>query len=273
MAAQPRGRRRRPEFSQHFLRKGALAARLVETSSVSLQDLVIEIGPGAGALTRHLADRCRELIAVELDPDLCRELRACFAGIEGLRIVHGDFLCHRLPRTPYKVFGNLPYASTTEIVRRLDAAPTPPIDAYLVVQREAALRFAGAPYARETRLSLLLKPWWQVEILHWMRRTDFEPPPAVDSVQLWLARRVRPLITSGEARSYRDFVSAAFRGRGWTVRDRLRHALTPPQLARLGRELRFNPGAASQTLRFDQWLAVFRFVASSRGRGQSGSCR
>ena len=63
-----------------------------------------------------------------------------------------------------------------------------------MIQREAAERFAGSPCSRETLSSLLLKPWWQIEIVRRFCRTDFDPPPSVDAVALWLARRTRLLV-------------------------------------------------------------------------------
>jgi 23S rRNA (adenine-N6)-dimethyltransferase len=104
-------------------------------------------------------------------------------------VVAADFLRYDLPRTPYKVFGNMPFAVTSAIVQRLTEADPPPIDAQMVMQREAAGKLAGSSWAPESLRSLTLKPRWHVEIVERFRRTDFEPPPAVDTVPLTLARR------------------------------------------------------------------------------------
>ena len=131
---------------------------------------------------------------MEFDEALVEALRTRFPGDNRITIVRSDFLRFRLPDVPYKVLGNIPFNRTAAIVRRLVQADPPPRDAYLVVQREAAERFAGGPFSRETLSSLLLKPWWQIEIARRFRRTDFDPPPGVDAVALWLARRTRPLV-------------------------------------------------------------------------------
>ena len=261
MSAHARRTQRRADLSQHFLRRGALAASLVEASSICARDLVVEVGAGRGALTRELAARCGRLLAVEIDADLCGELRRAFAGTDRVEIVEADFLQLPLPRGAYKVFGSIPYARTAEIVGRLDRAPMPPHDAYLVVQLEAARRFAGAPWSAETRLSLLLKPSWHIEIARPLRRADFDPPPAVDSALIWFARRPRALVDARELPRYRQFVTAAFGRGGSSVRDGLRALLTPTQIGRLARELRFDPRGPASALRFDQWLSLFRFVA------------
>src|SRR5690606_3828844 len=103
-----------------------------------------------------------------------------------VEVVNGDFLAFDLPRDA-RIVANLPFGITAEAVRHICQSPAR--DAHLIVQREAAERFAGAPWGAETLPSLELKPWWHAEILRPLRRTDFDPPPAVDSAYLWLARR------------------------------------------------------------------------------------
>lgn len=250
----------RPELSQHFLRKGALAASLVQHTSISTQDLVLEIGPGRGALTRELAARCRHLIAVEVDADLIGALSVEFGARRNVHLIHGDFLQIALPTSAFKVFANLPFSRTTDIIHRLVDASVPPDDVYLIIQREAAERFAGYPYGAESLQSLHLKPWWHVEILRRLRRTDFDPPPLVDSVLLWLARRPRPLVDHLEGTLYRSFVATAFGRTGGTMKQCIRQFLTDRQITRLASDLRFNPAASPSSLSFDQWLGIFRYV-------------
>ena len=264
MSGQRSRARRRAELSQHLLRGRPLAASLVDHSTVSRDDLVVEIGPGRGALTRALAERCRRLVAVEIDERLLADLRTGFRNAPHVEMVHGDFLRFGLPEGPYKVFGSIPYSRTAEIVRRLVDAPGPPEDAYLIVQREAAEWFAGVPYAPETLSSLLLKPWWQVEIVRRLRRTDFDPPPSVESVVLWLGRRSRPLVSDSQGDAYRRFVSDSFGRRGNTVRRCLGNVFTGRQIERLAIDLRFRWSDPPSSLTFDQWLGLFRFLELRR---------
>ena len=110
---------------------------------------------------------------MEFDGALAEALRTRFPSDGRVTIVRSDFLRFRLPDVPYKVLGNIPFNRTAAIVRRLVQADPPPQDAWLVVQREAAERFAGGPSARETLSSLLLKPWWQIEIARRCLRAEF----------------------------------------------------------------------------------------------------
>ena len=255
---------RRADLSQHFLRSKALAASLIAQAPVTRNDLVVEIGPGRGILTRELARRCRKVVAVEVDGALSEALRTRFLSDSRVTIVRSDFLRFRLPDVSYKILGNIPFNRTADIVRRLVQADSPPQDAWLVIQREAADRFAGGPCSRETLSSLLLKPWWQIEIVRRFRRTDFDPPPGVDVVALWLAHRARPLVDRFQAADYRRFIRSCFGRDGRSIRRCLRSEFTRTQIQRLGRDLRFDPSGPPRGLTFDQWLAMFRFRRLTR---------
>ena len=261
MSARHRRTPRRPWLSQHFLRSGALAGRLVAQARVSKQDLVLEIGAGRGALTVPLARSCGKLLAVELDPRHCELLRERFRRDRHVSVIEADFLHFELPTSPYKVVGNIPFSRTAEVVRRLVDGSSPLSDAYLVTQREAADRFAGSPHPPESLVSLLLKPDWQVEIVRQLRRTDFDPPPAVHTVLLWLARRARPLVHSAEREVYRHFIRSCFGQGGNTIRQCLRSYFTHLEIQRLSTDLRFLEAEAPSGLTFDQWLGLFRFHA------------
>jgi 23S rRNA (adenine-N6)-dimethyltransferase len=140
-------------------------------------------------------------------------------------------------------------------------AERPPGEAFLILQSEAAGRFAGRPAGVETRQSLLLKPRWHVEVVRRLARTDFDPPPSVDSVVMWMARRGTPLIPRSEERLYRRLVNEAFGGAGTDVAAGLQKFLSRSQITRLARDLGFRITDKPSSLTFDQWLGVFRFYA------------
>src|SRR5439155_23268067 len=101
-----------------------------------------------GALTRELARRAGQVIAVEIDPDLAASLSEDGRAARNIEVVAADFLTYSLPREDHVVVGNIPYGQTAAIVRKLDTAR--PRAAWIIVQREAAERFAGHPYGVET---------------------------------------------------------------------------------------------------------------------------
>ena len=120
----------------------------------------MEVGSGRGALTRPLARIAGRLVAIEIDAILADKLSGELDG--SVEIINADFLSVALPSGPYKVIGNIPFSITTDIIRKLIDAPEPPVDAWLIVQREAAHRLCGSPYSSETLWSLRLKPCWHV---------------------------------------------------------------------------------------------------------------
>jgi len=224
---------------------------------------VIEIGAGSGVLTAALAEVARAVRAIEIDPWHASKLRPRFEASDRVEVVEADFFATPLPRERYSVFSNVPFSRTADVVRHLTEARLQPEDIYLVVQAEAAARFVGRPYRNETVQSLKLGPWWHAEIVHWFNRTDFEPPPAVDCVLLWLARRPRPLVRDADRSRYLRFVSGSFGSDA--VSRGLRGRFTPRQLALLGRRLGFGRRARPPSLSFEQWLTLFRQQGDRNG--------
>ena len=254
-------RSRRADLSQHFLRE-ASARRLVQATSISKADLVIEIGAGRGALTKPLIKRAGKVVAVEYDEFLADKLKRTYG--KTAKVVAADFLKFQLPSTDYSVIGNVPYARTTEIIRKLVNEANPPRDTWLVVQREVANRLCGRPFAKESHWSLRVKPFWHLEILDRVNRTEFDPPPSVDSVFLHMSNRDRALILERDRADYFDMLEQAFRDNA-AVKQALRQRLSKLQVRRLAYDLRFDVDSFASDLMFEQWLGIFRF-ARTRGR-------
>lgn len=246
-------------YAQHFLQDSCLVASLVKQSSISRQDTVYEIGPGRGIITEQLAWHARQVVAIEKDPRLAITLRKRFACMPGVTIHAGDFLDYPLPRQPYKVFANIPFNITSAIVNKLTTAALPPEEASLIMQKEAAEMFLGQP--RESLRTILLKPWFEVEMVHTFKRRDFLPAPRVDVVMLRLRKRGPPLIKSGERQRFRDFVVHLFTT--WQPRQpaTLCGVFTRQQLNAVERELSIDVRASPAALSPQEWLKLFEYFA------------
>ncbi|MCL1951482.1 MAG: rRNA adenine N(6)-methyltransferase family protein [Oscillospiraceae bacterium] len=201
--------------SQNFLTSGQVIRRIAGLAALDKQDHVIEIGPGKGHITGALLARCGQVTAVELDPELHAYLRTKFAGAPNLRLVRGDFLALPLPKGPYKVFANIPFSRTTDIVRKLMLGPRPPEEIWLVMEKGAAKRFLGLP--RESLASLSLKPWFEGEVRYHFRREDFHPMPAADAVLLHLKRRPAADLTPAQRGAWLRFTAARLPATGDTL--------------------------------------------------------
>lgn len=244
-------------LSQNFLKSRRLVERLIQQSSLGAQDLVVEIGPGKGIITEQLAERCRQVIAVEKDPQLARHLRGKLVSHPNVRLHEDDFLDWQLPDRPYKVFASVPFNITTPVVTRLTTALRPPDDTYLILQREAAAKFAGE--RRESLYSVLLKPWFEPSIFHNFKRTDFTPPPRVDVVMLRLRKRGPPLVREMEAQSFRDFVVYAFTAPKPCLAVTLGGMFTQRQWDELVARLSLKAGATPTEVGFRQWLGLYKY--------------
>ena len=260
-------------LAQNFLRSPKLAHRLVGMSTIGPCDTVYEIGPGNGIITAALASVARQVIAIEKDPELVRRLRERFRLLDSVEIIEKDFLAYsfrtrpgigalsltgerRTPTSEYKLFANIPYNITAEILRKILYERSNISEGYLILQKEAAKKFSGFP--RETLFSILAKPFFEFQILFQLRRTDFRPVPNVDSVLLSIKRHTRPLLEMQDVASYRDFVQYGF-GR-WKPNLKLafKNVFTYKQWKRLARDLDFPLNAKPTELSFEQWLGLYR---------------
>ena len=154
----------------------------------------------------------------------------------------------------------MPFNITADVVAKLTSGVDPPLDVYLIVQREAAERYVIAPDRRSTLIACLMNPRWDVRVLAHIPRTEFGPCPKVDAALLRLRRRRRPLIESAAAAVYADLVTHAYSSGRRTLKQSLRPVLTARQLGRLSRDLGFEPHQHPAELRPDQWLGLARFV-------------
>ena len=204
---------RRRQLGQNFL-DPATADRIVDEAGLLPGELVVEIGAGAGALTQALARRAVRLLAIEPDPVWAARLREQLRGTPNVRVDGRDFLAVPLPRQPFRVIGSLPFARTTDILRRLlDDPATPLRRADVIVQWEVALKRAASPPT--TLLSTVWAPWWETSLVRRIAATKFRPMPSVDAGLLAIVRRDPPLLPVTMARSYADFVR-----REWPVTAR-----------------------------------------------------
>lgn len=205
-------------LGQNFLVDGNLQRKIVAALDLQPGDQVLEIGPGKGALTRHLAGRCHDLFLVELDRDLARSLEEELEGIPGVRVLCQDIL--RLPLRQLteqvgdlKVVGNIPYNITTPILFHLLKRPRPG-EIVLMVQKEVGERILASPGTREFgALTVGVRSVARVERVLKVPASAFRPVPAVDSVVL----RIRPTrpepLSPEEEESLRRLTRVAFQQR------------------------------------------------------------
>ena len=207
-------RRRRKSLGQHFLTDPTIANRIVAAAEPDVSDTVLEIGPGAGVLTRRLVERAGRVVAVELDQRLCEELPGRLEFPPNLEVkredgreVDPDDLVGEA--TPYKVVANLPYYAAAPIVRRFLETVRPPTLMVVMVQREVADAMNAKP-GEFTLLSVATQFYSEPSVVVQVPPRSFRPPPKVSSTVLKLEVRAQPAAAVADREAFFALVRAGF---------------------------------------------------------------
>ncbi|MGQ0429315.1 MAG: 16S rRNA (adenine(1518)-N(6)/adenine(1519)-N(6))-dimethyltransferase RsmA [Gammaproteobacteria bacterium] len=260
--------RARKRFGQHFLHDPGVIARIVAAIDPQPGERIVEIGPGAGALTLPLLARCRRLEAIELDRDLAHELPRIAAGTGELILHQADALEFDFralwgsgPRL--RVCGNLPYNISTPLLFHLLEAADAIADMHFMLQREVVERIVAPPDGKEYgRLTVMLAAACRAEMLFRVGRGAFQPPPAVDSAVVRLLPHREPPFPLPDPGRFARIVAAAFQQRRKTLRNSLRGLQDDAGFAAAG----VDPGRRAETLA----PAEFARLAAQPAAGGAG---
>ena len=212
----------RKRFGQHFLVDETVIDAIVRVIDPQPGELLVEIGPGLGAMTLPLLQRCGRLTVIELDRDLATRLRRQ----TGLLVVEGDVLkldfaaLAASGQQPLRIVGNLPYNISTPILFHLLAASEHVLDQHFMLQKEVVDRMAAAPGGKDYgRLSVMLQWRYRIESVLDVEPQAFDPPPRVQSAVVRM--EPLPVDTSVDPQKLSALVQTAFSQR----RKILRHTL------------------------------------------------
>ena len=210
-------------LGQNFLKDNNIIKKISESINPSKNDLIIEIGPGAGALTKELVKKDSDIICFEID----KRLQSILSDINSnrLKIVFEDFLKIKLkdyidPKYEKLYFvGNLPYYITTAIINKI-MDESDPYEITIMIQKEVALRFAANPHSREySSISVFLQYNFDIEKVCSVSKNCFEPVPKVDSMVIKLKRN-KKFISNNEELLYR-LIKDAFKQKRKNLRNNL----------------------------------------------------
>ncbi len=206
-------------FGQHFLSDKSILRKIVAFANIAPTHTVVEIGPGAGALTRELAAIAHRVIGIEIDRDLIPPLRSGMPP--NVEIVEADALdvdFAKLASEPFHLVGNLPYNVATPLFKRFIAARFQILDVTVMIQKEVAQRIAAKPGSGEYGpLSVLVQYYADAKLGFTVPPGAFRPRPKVDSSVIRLDWR--PGVAN--ATGFTDFVHRAFSSRRKTLANNL----------------------------------------------------
>ena len=197
-------------YSQHFLRGPRIVAELIGHSNIRKNDYVYDLGAGSGVITSVLENRCKKVIAVEVEPNALKTLRKNVGNVLNIDIVEQDILKLKIPEGRYKIFSNIPFSQSAAIVRKFTEAGNPPITTYLIVQKQFARKLVPSDTHFTAQLGAQVAPLFTTRIRKPLRKTDFTPPPGVDTVLLEIKLREEPLLATKQMQHYREFVERCF---------------------------------------------------------------
>lgn len=169
-------------LGQNFLVEPKAVAKVITAAQITKSDVILEIGPGTGLLTKELATRAQKVIAIEKDPVMINILRQTLGDYKNAEIIQADVLAetYSLPTTNYKLVANIPYYITSPIIRMFLEAENPPTEMVLMVQKEVAQRIVARP-PNMSILAVSVQFYATPKIISYISKGCFWPVPNVDS--------------------------------------------------------------------------------------------
>jgi 16S rRNA (adenine1518-N6/adenine1519-N6)-dimethyltransferase len=252
----------RKRFGQHFLTDEHVIAQIMCAVAPQPRDLLVEIGPGLGALTVPLASRLNRLHVVELDRDIVARLRSDYPA-DRLVIHAGDALAFDFSAlgSGLRVIGNLPYNISTPILFHLTRHIAAIRDVHVMLQKEVVARILARPGTPEYgRLSVMLQYYFEPEKILDVAPAAFRPRPRVESTMVRLSPRRRTDAHRCDEVLLEGVTKAAFSQRRKTLRNTLRPYFEATDFAELG----VAPGARAQELPVEDFVRIARHLAARR---------
>lgn len=270
------------ELGQNFLFDDDTIEQIASYGELSATDTVLEIGPGLGSLTSRLCRQAGRVVAVELDIELAKKLKANVAAInkdlygqdwsDKLEIIEGDFLDYQLTNLPanYKVVANIPYNVTSKIITKLWTSSNPPERAVLLVQYEVAERLVAQPgdlsvLAIATNIYSVINRGIKVPA------KLFRPAPKVDSRVVIMKRRPEPLVKIDQVDNFMAVVRAGFSEKRKKLRSSLAVGLSTNKSGaeQLLKEANIDYNKRAQQLTFEEWQRLTDVVCHYKDLGKS----
>ncbi len=254
-------------LGQNFLVDEKALARVTAAAELMPSDTVLEIGPGLGSLTRHLAEAAQRVVAVEIDPALLPVLEHTLQAYTNVEIIREDILALDLvrrvnPPAGYKVVANIPYNITSAVIRYLLEAPAKPARIVLTVQREVAERIVAQPNDMSL-LAVSVQFYSQPSIVTRLPGGAFFPPPDVDSAVVRLDVFPTPAVAVDDVSQFFRVVKAGFSQKRKQLRNSLGGGLqlSSAQVDALLAQAGVSPQRRAETLSLPEWGAVARAAA------------
>ncbi|MFC1632609.1 16S rRNA (adenine(1518)-N(6)/adenine(1519)-N(6))-dimethyltransferase RsmA [Patescibacteria group bacterium] len=256
---------------QNFIINSSALDKITRAASLSREDLVIEIGPGLGALTAELIQKAGKVTAIEIDPKLYAILQQTFARwpFDNLNFINEDALTFDIGSLAqrsidqsselkqYKIVANLPYSITGRMIRRILEAKPGPHSIVLLVQKEVAERMVANP-PKMSILGVAVQTYGKAEIISTVKPGSFMPKPNVNSAIIRVKMHKRPLFGDLDSKKYFKVVKAGFSQKRKTLSNALSGGLAQDkkEIENKLKSINIDPSVRAQHLKIEEWVRI-----------------
>lgn len=262
-------------LGQNFLVDEAALQRVLAAAEIDPDLSILEVGPGAGSLTRWLARAARRVVAVELDGELLPVLRQVLSPFTNVTILQGDILQldpgQLMGNDPYLVVANIPYYITSAAIRHLLETPNRPRQIVLTIQREVAQRICAGP-GEMNLLALSVQVYGNPRVAARIPAGAFYPAPEVDSCVVRIDLYPESFIPAARLDVFFALARAAFSQKRKMLRNALAAGLrwSPEQAASLLQAAAIDPQRRAETVSLQEWKVLTGLAMSSEVPLQGG---
>jgi len=247
-------------LGQNFLSDDGILEKIIDAAEISADAAVLEIGPGLGSLTRHLARRAEKVVAVELDKDLILPLQELLSPFPNITLIQGDILDFQPAdafQERYSVIANIPYYITSAVIRHLLESAIKPEKMVLTVQKEVAERICARP-GKLSLLALSVQIYGETDMPLMIPATSFFPEPNVDSAVVRIRLYKEPRIEPDRISKFFRLVKAGFGQKRKTLRNSI-SANFPLGITDVTEKLQkagIDPMRRAETLIIEEWNSL-----------------
>jgi len=257
-------------LGQSFLIDKTAVKEIIKAAQIKQGDIILEIGPGTGVLTKELAQKAKKVITVEKDARMIKILREELKDFKNIEIIKGDILKAqnynlKLKTKGYKIVANLPFYLANPVIRKFLEMPNPPSVMILIVQKEVAQRIcpacrqAGAKPPRMSILAVSVQFYAQAKIISYISKKSFWPQPKVDSAIIKIIpRQFRVPVSRQFREQFFKIVKAGFSHPRKQLINNLSTGLNlnREQIKNWLLKNKTNPSRRAETLKVDDWIKL-----------------
>ncbi len=244
-------------MGQNFLIDENVLNKILETSNIKPNDIVLEIGPGLGVLTLELAKKAKKVIAIEKDKELCEILQNVLIAqnVKNVEIIHDDIL--RLKQIQqlqhYKVVANIPYYLTSLLIRMFLETNNRPSEIILMIQKEVAERICAVP-PKMSLLAVSVQFYAKPEIISFVSKNSFYPVPEVDSAIIKIVPQTKLEI---DTKKFFGIVKKGFASKRKMLINNLKSEFQNPNIKSILENIGLNPKVRAENLSIDDWIKIY----------------